>query len=71
MLCVACVECSAVMSEFSDFLFAIARQSQSQAAQLLHTSTDAIVLMCGEGMLALWAALKSTVAPGDTVLALG
>ena len=39
-------------------------------ARLMGTKND-VVLMTGEGMLALWAALKSTLKPGDSVLCVG
>ncbi|WP_353117347.1 aminotransferase class V-fold PLP-dependent enzyme [Nitratidesulfovibrio sp.] len=39
-------------------------------AQLMGTQHD-VVLMTGEGMLALWAALKSCLVPGDKVLSVG
>ena len=50
-------------------LFASAHQTQ--LAALLNADADGVVLMVGEGMLALWAALKSVVRAGDTVVALG
>lgn len=37
---------------------------------ILSTSND-VAIMSGEGMLALWAALKSAILPGDRVLAIG
>ncbi len=39
-------------------------------ATLMGTKND-VVLMTGEGMLALWAALKSCLAPGDAVVSVG
>ncbi|MDR2726588.1 MAG: aminotransferase class V-fold PLP-dependent enzyme [Deltaproteobacteria bacterium] len=39
-------------------------------ARLLGTRGD-VVLMTGEGMLALWGALKSTLKPGDAVVSVG
>ena len=42
----------------------------AKLARLAGTKND-VVLMTGEGMLALWAALKSCLKPGDKVLALG
>ena len=39
-------------------------------ARLLGT-TDDVVIMSGEGMLALWGALKSTLRPGDGVVTVG
>lgn len=37
----------------------------------LAATKNSVVLMTGEGMLALWAALKSCLTPGDKVLAVG
>lgn len=53
----------------SDFIELYTR-AQRQFKSLLNTRND-IVFMTGEGMLALWGALKSCLAPGDTVLAVG
>jgi len=45
------------------------RQAGSDLQKIFATRSQ-IVIMTGEGMLALWAALKSCLAPGDRVLAL-
>lgn len=42
----------------------------AKIAQIANTKND-VALMTGEGMLALWGALKSCLKPGDKVLALG
>lgn len=44
------------------------REVQEQLRAILHTDTT-VAVMTGEGMLALWGALKSCVRPGDRVLA--
>lgn len=51
------------------FLPLYARTS-SALARLMNSQND-VVLMTGEGMLALWAALKSCLRPGDRVLSVG
>lgn len=53
----------------ADFLALYDRVGR-ELAGLMGTAND-VVLMTGEGMLALWAALKSCLAPGDGVLAVG
>ena len=45
-------------------------ETAAKLANLAGTKND-VVLMTGEGMLALWASLKSCLKPGDKVLALG
>ena len=45
-------------------------ETAAKLACLAETKND-VVLMTGEGMLALWASLKSCLKPGDKVLALG
>lgn len=45
-------------------------ETSAKLARLAATRND-VVLMTGEGMLALWAALKSCLKPGDKVLAVG
>jgi aspartate aminotransferase-like enzyme len=50
-----------------DFFELYARTGQG-LARLMGTRND-VVIMTGEGMLALWAALKSCLKPGDRVLA--
>lgn len=46
------------------------REVCKKHAKLVNTGND-IVLMTGEGMLGLWAGLKSCLTPGDKVLAIG
>lgn len=45
-------------------------KSTGQALQKIMHTRNQIVIQTGEGMLALWSALKSTLLPGDKVLAL-
>jgi aspartate aminotransferase-like enzyme len=45
------------------------KDTQTQLQQIMGTDNQ-IALMSGEGMVALWGALKSTVQPGDKVLAI-
>ncbi|MDL2217021.1 aminotransferase class V-fold PLP-dependent enzyme [Desulfovibrio sp. OttesenSCG-928-M14] len=52
-----------------DFLDLYAKVGKGMA-RLMGTGND-VVLMTGEGMLALWAALKSCLKPGDAVLSVG
>jgi aspartate aminotransferase-like enzyme len=49
--------------------FDLYRANCSLLQEFLHT-TDQIVILSGEGMVALWGALKSTVKTGDRVLAI-
>ena len=53
----------------TDFLALYARVG-ANLARLMGTRND-VVLMTGEGMLALWAGLKSCLRPGDPVLSVG
>ncbi|MDL2210018.1 aminotransferase class V-fold PLP-dependent enzyme [Desulfovibrio sp. OttesenSCG-928-O18] len=46
------------------------KETADKIARLLYTDDD-VVLMTGEGMLALWGALKSCLKPGDPVLVIG
>lgn len=52
----------------ADF-FALLQGNQEKLQKILKTK-NSVVIMPGEGMLALWGALKSTVLPGDRVLVL-
>lgn len=45
------------------------QQTQLQLQEIYATQNE-MVIMTGEGMLALWSALKSTIAPGDRVLSI-
>lgn len=47
--------------------FSLYSENQELLRQLLHTKNQ-VAIMTGEGMVALWGALKSTIAPGDKVL---
>ena len=51
----------------ADF-FELYQHTRQGLAELMGTRND-VVIMTGEGMLALWAALKSCLKPGDRVLA--
>ncbi len=50
--------------------FDLYRNTQAALQQILKTNSDAAI-MTGEGMVALWGALKSCLKPGDRVLAVG
>ena len=52
-----------------DFL-PLYKETAGKLARLMYTDDD-VVLMTGEGMLALWGALKSCLKPGDSVLTVG
>ena len=45
-------------------------ETSRQLARLMGTKND-VVIMSGEGMLALWGAMKSCLRPGDPVLCVG
>ncbi len=45
-------------------------QAESRLKQVFGTK-NSVVIMTGEGMIALWSALKSTLRPGDRVLSIG
>ncbi len=51
----------------SDF-FDLYRRCERGLQTLLGTQND-VAILCGEGMLALWGAMKSVIRPGDRVLA--
>lgn len=53
----------------ADFI-ALYDATSRNLARLMGTQND-VVLMSGEGMLALWGALKSCLKPGDTVVTVG
>lgn len=46
------------------------KQTAEKIARLMYTKND-VVIMTGEGMLALWGAMKSCLKAGDSVLAVG
>ena len=46
------------------------KETAEMLARLMYTDDD-VVMMTGEGMLALWAALKSCLVPGDSVVCVG
>ena len=52
-----------------DFL-PLYKDTAGKLARLMDTDDD-VVLMSGEGMLALWGALKSCLKPGDSILTVG
>lgn len=52
-----------------DFL-PLYKETSEKLARLMYTDDD-VVLMTGEGMLALWGALKSCLKPNDSVLTVG
>ena len=53
----------------SEFL-PLYKDTAGKIAQLMQTQND-VVLMTGEGMLALWGALKSCLKPGDSIVVVG
>ena len=55
-------------SDLEEDFFRLYSECEAGLRQILATDND-VVIMSGEGMLALWAALKSTILPGDRVLA--
>ena len=55
-------------SDTEDEFYALYSENQKMIQNILHTGND-IVINLGEGMLALWAALKCTLRPGDKMLA--
>lgn len=55
-------------SDLEEEFFALYQRCEQGLQQVLATRND-IAILSGEGMLALWAALKSVVRPGDRVLA--
>lgn len=56
-------------SDLEDEFFSLLAENGGLLKKLLRTEND-VVIGLGEGMLALWGALKSVVAPGERVLAL-
>lgn len=55
-------------SDLEEEFFALYTHCEQGLQRLLATQND-IAILSGEGMLALWAALKSVIRPGDRVLA--
>jgi aspartate aminotransferase-like enzyme len=55
-------------ADLEDDFFALYQRCEALLQQILVTNNQ-VVTQTGEGMLALWGALKSTVRPGDRVLA--
>ncbi len=55
-------------SDLEEEFFVLYQQCEQGLQQILGTRND-IAILSGEGMLALWAALKSVIRPGDRVLA--
>jgi len=54
----------------TDFVPSLYGAASRNLAQLLGTRNN-VAIMTGEGMLALWGALKSTLKPGDAVVSVG
>jgi aspartate aminotransferase-like enzyme len=57
-------------ADLEDEFFALYARVQGDLQHILQTRGD-IAIMSGEGMLGLWAGLKSCLRPGDRVLAVG
>lgn len=57
-------------ADLEDEFFALYARVQRQLQDILQTRGD-VAIMSGEGMLGLWAGLKSCLRPGDRVLAVG
>ena len=55
-------------ADLEDEFFALYQQCERDLQQMLATS-NSVTIQSGEGMLALWGALKSVLRPGDRVLA--
>ncbi len=55
-------------SDIEEEFYALYHENQKLIQNILHTDND-IVINLGEGMLALWAAIKCTLLPGDKMLA--
>ncbi|OUC07535.1 aminotransferase, partial [Litorilinea aerophila] len=55
-------------ADLEDEFFELYRACEEGLRQILATGNQ-IAILSGEGMLALWGALKSVVRPGDRVLA--
>ncbi|MGL5683673.1 MAG: pyridoxal-phosphate-dependent aminotransferase family protein [Marinifilaceae bacterium] len=56
-------------ADLEEDFFALYKGTQAMLQRIMKTRSD-IVIQTGEGMLALWSALKSTLNPGDRVLAI-
>lgn len=54
--------------DVEDEFFALYAQCERAMQEMMQTSND-VAILSGEGMLALWSALKSVILPGDRVLA--
>lgn len=57
-------------ADLEDVFFTQYAEVQSKLGKLLQTNDETPIIMLGEGMLALWAGLKSCVGKGDRVLAI-
>jgi len=55
-------------SDLEDEFFTLYTQCEAGLQTMLGTQND-VAILCGEGMLALWGAMKSVLQPGDRVLA--
>jgi aspartate aminotransferase-like enzyme len=64
----AAYQCNYGSSDMESDFFELYRYCENRLKTLLATKND-IPLLCGEGMMALWGAMKSVIRPGDKVLA--
>ncbi|MBQ4132490.1 MAG: alanine--glyoxylate aminotransferase family protein [Desulfovibrionaceae bacterium] len=64
------MNCDYGPGELEDDFLPFYRKVSVKYAEMARTAND-VVMMTGEGMLGLWAGLKSCLAPGEKVLALG
>ena len=69
----AAMQCDFPSGDVDERYFALYQEAGHKMAPLLGVEDGShdVVFMSGEGMLALWSALKSVIAPGDTVLSVG
>lgn len=55
-------------TDLEEEFFELLAENQNLLKKMLHTEND-VIIGSGEGMLALWGAMKSVIKPGDKVLA--
>ena len=55
-------------TDLEEEFFELLAENQNLLKKMLHTGND-VIIGSGEGMLALWGAMKSVIKPGDKVLA--
>ena len=55
-------------TDLEEEFFELLAENQNLLKKMLHTQND-VIIGSGEGMLALWGAMKSVIKPGDKVLA--